>query len=91
MNRPGDFYAEMLKSDKQMDRIKGKIVSEQVRIKKFEEKKQKLQSIKFNKAVIITIFILFLRLKIVEIKKSQSLKRSQEKELKNGKNVFYNI
>lgn len=41
----------MLKSDKQMNRVKGKIISEQVRIKKYEEKRQKLQSIKFAKAV----------------------------------------
>jgi hypothetical protein len=79
----------MLKSDKQMDRIKGKIISEQVRIKKFEEKKQKLQSIKFNKAVSILYYLYFIniRLKIVKIKRKQNLKRNHVKELKNGRNV----
>ena len=52
LNRPGDFFAEMLKSDDQMLRIRRKLVGEQQRIKKFEEKKQKLQNIKFAKAVI---------------------------------------
>jgi len=51
LNRPGDFFAEMLKSDDQMMKIRKKIVNEQQRIKKFEEKKQKLQNIKFAKAV----------------------------------------
>jgi rRNA-processing protein EBP2 len=61
LNRPGDFYAEMLKSDRQMDKVKGQLIKEQTRIKKFEEKKQKLQNIKFAKAVIITIyFIIFI-------------------------------
>jgi rRNA-processing protein EBP2 len=52
LNRPGDFFAEMLKSDDQMLRIRRKLVGEQQRIKKFEEKKQKMQNIKFAKAVI---------------------------------------
>lgn len=51
INRPGDFFAEMLKSDKLMERVKGRIIKEQVRIKKFEEKKQKLQNIKYMKTV----------------------------------------
>lgn len=57
INRPEDFFAEMYKSDKQMLKVKSKIVTEQVRIKKFEEKKQKLQNIKFAKAVILFCFI----------------------------------
>ncbi len=52
INRPDDFFAEMIKSDKQMDKIKTKIVTEQVRIKKFEQKKDKMQNIKFAKAVL---------------------------------------
>lgn len=56
LNRPGDFFAEMLKGDDQMLKIRKKIVNEQQRIKKFEEKKQKLQNIKFAKAVINIYF-----------------------------------
>ena len=51
LNRPGDFFAEMIKSDHQMTKIRKKVVTEQQRIKKFEEKKQKLQNVKFAKAV----------------------------------------
>jgi hypothetical protein len=48
----------MLKSDRMMERVKGRIIKEQVRIKKFEEKKQKLQNIKFSKSVSINCLIL---------------------------------
>jgi rRNA-processing protein EBP2 len=51
LNRPGDFFAEMVKSDNQMGRIKKQIITEQQRIKKFEEKKNKIQNIKFAKAM----------------------------------------
>jgi rRNA-processing protein EBP2 len=51
LNRPGDFFAEMIKSDYQMVKIRKKVVNEQQRIKKFEEKKQKLQNVKFAKAM----------------------------------------
>lgn len=51
INRPEDFFAEMIKSDEQMNRIKKNIIGEQQRIKKFEEKKQKNQNIKFSKAL----------------------------------------
>lgn len=59
LNRPGDFFAEMLKSDDQMMRIRKKIVTEQQRIKKFEDKKQKLQNVKFAKAVIFIFTFMF--------------------------------
>ncbi len=52
INRPDDFFAEMIKSDRQMDKIKTKVIAEQVSIKKFEQKKQKLQNVKFAKAVL---------------------------------------
>ena len=51
LNRPGDFFAEMIKSDNQMGRIKKEIVTEQQRIKKYEEKKNKIQNVKFAKAM----------------------------------------
>lgn len=51
LNRPDDFFAEMVKSDLQMQKVKKMIVTEQIRIKKFEEKKQKMQNIKFSRAV----------------------------------------
>jgi len=51
INRPEDFFAEMLKSDKQMEKIRRKIVDETTNIKKFEERKQKMQNVKFSKAI----------------------------------------
>jgi len=52
----------MLKSDKMMERVKGRIIQEQVRIKKYEEKKQKLENIKYSKTVRrIIIFNLFIK------------------------------
>ena len=57
LNRPDDFFAEMVKSDLQMQKVKKMIVTEQIRIKKFEEKKQKMQNIKFSRAV--RLFLIF--------------------------------
>ncbi len=51
LNRPGDFFAEMIKSDNQMEKVRKQIVNERQHIKKLEEKKNKMQNIKFAKAV----------------------------------------
>ena len=51
VNRPDDYFVEMLKSDEQMANVKKEIIKEQQYIKKFEEKKQKLQNIKFAKSI----------------------------------------
>ena len=51
INRPEDYFVEMLKSDEQMANVKKQIIKEQQFIKKFEQKKQKLQNIKFAKSM----------------------------------------
>lgn len=51
LNRPGDFYAEMLKGDYQMEKVRKQIVTEKQRIKKLEEKKNKMHNVKFAKAM----------------------------------------
>ena len=51
INRPDDYFVEMLKSDEQMMRVKKQIINEQQYIKKFEAKKQKMQNIKFAKSI----------------------------------------
>ena len=51
INRPDDYFVEMLKSDEQMMRVKKLIINEQQYIKKFEAKKQKMQNIKFAKSI----------------------------------------
>ena len=51
INRPDDYFVEMLKSDEQMIKVKKQIINEQQYIKKFEAKKQKMQNIKFAKSM----------------------------------------
>jgi rRNA-processing protein EBP2 len=51
INRPDDYFVEMLKSDEQMVKVKKQIINEQQYIKKFEAKKQKMQNIKFAKSI----------------------------------------
>ena len=51
LNRPDDYFVEMLKSDEQMMKVKQQIIKEQQFIKKFEAKKQKMQNIKFAKSM----------------------------------------
>ena len=51
INRPDDYFVEMLKSDEQMVKVKKQIINEQQYIKKFEAKKQKIQNIKFAKSM----------------------------------------
>ena len=51
LNRPDDYFVEMLKSDEQMMKVKKQIINEQQYIKRFEAKKQKMQNIKFAKSI----------------------------------------
>ena len=51
LNRPDDYFVEMLKSDEQMLKVKKLIINEQQYIKRFEAKKQKMQNIKFAKSM----------------------------------------
>ena len=51
INRPDDYFVEMLKSDEQMVKVKKQIINEQQYIKKFEAKRQKMQTIKFAKSI----------------------------------------
>ena len=51
LNRPDDYFVEMLKSDEQMTKVKKLIINEQQYIKRFEAKKQKMQNIKFAKSM----------------------------------------
>ena len=71
-----------------MERVKIRIINEQVRIKKFEEKKQKMQNIKFAKSVRNSIND---RLKIIKIKSNLNIRGILKKELKIGKLVNYLI
>ena len=74
----------MLKSDKQMERVKIRIINEQVRIKKYEEKKQKMQNIKFAKSVMNFFKI---RSKTIRVKNNLNIKEILRKAWKIGKLV----
>lgn len=51
ISRPDDFFAEMLKSDLHMAKVKSKLLQQQVKIQNFEERKQRLENKKFHKAI----------------------------------------
>ena len=51
IDRPNDFLAEMYKPDKIMQKIKNRLVKQQVKIQNFEEKKHRIQNKKFSKIV----------------------------------------
>jgi len=51
IGRPDDFYAEMLKTDEHMVKVKSKLLKQQVKIKTFEEKKLRAENKKFHKAL----------------------------------------
>jgi len=49
--RPDDYFAEMFKSDKQMKKIKERLVNQQTNIDKFEVRKRRRQDQKFAKKI----------------------------------------
>lgn len=51
ISRPDDFLAEMLKTDHHMTQVKSRLLKQQVKIKSFEEKKQRTENKKFHKAL----------------------------------------
>ena len=51
ISRPDDFFAEMLKTDDHMAKVKSKILQQQQKVQTFEEKKAKLENKKFHKAI----------------------------------------
>ena len=51
ISRPDDFFAEMLKTDTHMKRVKGRLLQQQKKMQTFEENKNKQESKKFHKAI----------------------------------------
>jgi len=51
ISRPDDFFAEMVKSDAQMSKVKHRLMKQQVKIQSFEDRKKKIEQKKFHKAV----------------------------------------
>ena len=49
IGRPDDYFAEMLKSDEHMKKIKQKLLKQEEKIKQFESKRLRLDNKKFRK------------------------------------------
>jgi len=49
--RPDDFFAEMMKTDNHMGKVKSRLLKQQVKIQTFEEKKMRVENKKFHKAI----------------------------------------
>ena len=87
LNRPDDYFSEMLKNDEQMMKAKKYIINEQHYTKRIEAKKQKSQNIKFAKTM-----------KDFQNKKRSSFKRQAlegvekwKKHIKNNLDDYGNI
>lgn len=53
IGRPNDYFAEMMKSDEHMRKIKAKVLKQEEKIKAFEEKKLRLDNKKFRKLLLL--------------------------------------
>ncbi|CDW84423.1 UNKNOWN [Stylonychia lemnae] len=51
ISRPDDFFAEMLKTDQHMAKVKSRLLQQQVKIQNFEERQSRLENKKFHKAM----------------------------------------
>jgi rRNA-processing protein EBP2 len=51
ISRPDDFFAEMLKTDQHMAKVKSRLLQQQHKIQDFEERKQRMENKKFHKAI----------------------------------------
>lgn len=51
ISRPDDYFAEMLKTDEHMAKVKGRLMKQQQKVNSFEERKQRLENKKFHKAI----------------------------------------
>ncbi|KIM29997.1 hypothetical protein M408DRAFT_328429, partial [Serendipita vermifera MAFF 305830] len=69
--RPADFYAEMVKSDAHMERIRQRLVDETANIKRGEEKKREREGKKFGKKV-----------QVEKLKEREKSKKDMEERIK---------
>jgi len=75
--RPNDYFAEMLKSDSHMSKLKTKLLEEKQRIEKIEERKQQREQKKNIQN----------KFKFLKIKKKNNIRKNKvKKQLQNGEN-----
>ncbi|EKM79510.1 hypothetical protein AGABI1DRAFT_114057 [Agaricus bisporus var. burnettii JB137-S8] len=72
--RPSDYFAEMVKSDSHMERIRQRLLNETAGIKKSEEKRKEREGKKFGKQV-----------QVEKLKERERDKKDMEERLKNLK------
>lgn len=53
IGRPNDYFAEMMKSDEHMRKIKAKVLKQGEKIRRFEDKKLRLDNKKFRKSPLL--------------------------------------
>lgn len=69
--RPTDYFAEMVKSDSHMERIRQRLLDESATIKKGEEKRREREGKKFGK-----------QMQIEKLKERERNKKDMEEKLK---------
>ena len=69
--RPSDYFAEMIKSDAHMERIRQRLLDESATIKKSEDKRKEREGKKFGKQV-----------QIEKLKEREKSKKEMEERLK---------
>ena len=77
--RPPDYFAEMVKSDAHMERVRQRLLDESAQIKKSEDKRKEREGKKFGKQV-----------QIEKQKERERNKRDMEERLKGLKRSKYN-
>lgn len=69
--RPDDFFAEMYKKDQIMQKIKNRLVKQQVKIQNFEEKRHRIENKKFSKQVLNIKSYVFKQFKVESEKRTR--------------------
>lgn len=78
--RPSDYFAEMVKSDAHMERIRQRLLDESATIKRAEEKRKEREGKKFGKQV-----------QLEKIKERERSKKEMEERLKGLKRSAYHF
>ena len=76
--RPSDYFAEMIKSDAHMERIRQRLLDESAGIKKSEDKRKEREGKKFGKQV-----------QIEKLKEREKSKKEMEERLKGLKRSMF--
>jgi rRNA-processing protein EBP2 len=78
--RPSDYFAEMVKSDAHMERLRSRLLDERAGIKKSEEKRREREGKKFGKQV-----------QMEKLKERERSKKDMEERLKGLKRSLFSF